>query len=248
MANRRIHPYFVCAYVYALTVDGRVRYIGKGRRYRVVDHLSRIKAVAAGRQHTGTRNHPAYLKFAAAYNAGAEINYFIIANGLTDEEAYLLEYSQIEGYQAGELWNAQAGGRGDTGGRRLREVWDNPATRASLAEKIRIGHLNDRYKERARVKSLEKWQDSKFRTKWLAQHRAVWDDPKAAAERCAHLKAVWETKTEAKEKVRAAVTKAWTPERRATQSENRRRAWADPEFKRRVTAKVAQTKAEKTNA
>lgn len=243
MANRRVHPHFVCAYVYALTVDGVVRYIGKGRRYRVVDHISRIKAIAEGRPHSGTRTHPAYVNFAAAYKAGSEIDYFIIANGLTDEEAYLLEYLKIEEHPKGFLWNAQSGGRGDTGGRRLRDVWNNPITRASLAAKIRVGHLNDKYKERARVRSLELWQDSKFRDRWLAQHRAFWTDPRSAAARRARLKTLWATKTEAKEKVRAAVTKAWTPERRAAMAENRRRAWSDPEFKARVVAKVAAAKA-----
>lgn len=244
MANRRVHPHFVCAYVYALTVDGVVRYIGKGRRYRVVDHISRIKAIASGTPHSGTRNHPAYVNFAAAYQAGCQIDYFVIANGLTDDEAYLLEFLKIEEYPPDDLWNAQSGGRGDTGGRRLRRVWNNPITRSSLAAKIRAGHLNDKYKERARVRSLELWQDSEFRDRWLAQHRALWADPRTAAMRRARLKALWATKTEAKEKVRAAVTKAWTPERRAAMAENRRRAWADPEFKARVVAKVAAAKAQ----
>src|ERR1051325_3907186 len=99
-------------------------------------------------------------------------------------------------------------------------MWNNPTTRESLVQKIRAHHLTDRYKESARAKALEQWQRDGFRDRWLAQHKASWSDPEPAAARRAHLKSIWSTKTEAKEKVRAAVTKAWTPERRAAIAEN----------------------------
>lgn len=246
MGRKRIHRYLVGAYVYALTVDGAPRYIGKGRKHRVLDHMSRIKTVAAGKILYSDRILPAYYRLAAELNAGGDIDYVILANNLSDDEAWLLEYAAIESYPPGELWNAQAGGRSDTGGRRLRAVWADPEQRAVLQAKIRAGHLTDKYRDAAKLKAEAQWADPEFRAKWLAQHKASRADPVVAAERRAALKEKWATKTESRKRVAAAVTTYWAiPEHRAAMAENRRRAWADPEFKRRVVAKVAVTKAKK---
>lgn len=242
MANRRIHRHLIGAYVYALTVDGVDRYIGKGRKYRVVDHLSRIKAYATGSPHYGGRHIPAYIPLGAALSQGAVIDYRIILNSLSDDEAWLAERLLIQTYPDGQLWNAVAGGKGDTGGRRLRAIWNDPISRASLQKRIKEGHLDDRYRDQAKLTAIRQWKDPVHRAKWEASHRALWDNPILAAERRMLLKSAWAENESGKEKVRVAVTAAWTPERRAKQAASRTAAWADPEFKKRVSANIRSAK------
>jgi hypothetical protein len=74
-------------YVYEIAVDGVVRYIGKGKNGRVFDHLRE------------TINQ--------AYAGGARVQYRIVQDGMTEDEALREERRQIAivGYE--QFWNTQ---------------------------------------------------------------------------------------------------------------------------------------------
>jgi len=243
MANHLIHPGFVDAYVYALTVDRVVRYIGKGRRYRAIEHFRIARDLnarrAAGEKVRALRVHN---KLAKALREGRKLDYLILANGLSDEAAYEAEKAEIANAPDGQLWNLHSGGSGGDA-EMMRAYWSDPAFREFCLKRQPEGREADpKWKERARERTREVWATPGFREKWMEQHRALWDDPEAAEERRELLRRVWSSKTESKEKIRAAVTKAWTPERRAAMAENRRKAWADPEFKRRAAESIRKSR------
>jgi hypothetical protein len=244
MAAHLVHRGFIGAYVYALTVDGVVRYIGKGRRYRALEHFRFAREInrrrASGEK---LRALPVHNKLAKALRQGLALGYQVLENGLTDEAAYRREAEEIAKAPAGQLWNLHHGGEG-MDGEMIRQFWRDPAFRERTVEAQRRSKADPDYRDRARQATREQWADPEFRERWQRQHRAFWDDPERAAERRALLKAVWADPVRAERK-RELVKSQWTPERRAAMAENRRRAWADPEFKVRVAAKVKAAKERK---
>jgi hypothetical protein len=248
MANHLIHPGFVGAYVYALTVDGVVRYIGKGRRYRAIEHF-RVARDINSRRAAGEKVKalPVHNKLAKALREGRSLDYQIIANGLTDAAAYELERAQIAQAPAGQLWNLHSGGSG--GDREMmKALWADPAFRAFCLQRQSEGRAADpNWRDKARQKTEEVWANATFRERWMKQHRALWDDPVAAEERRELLRRVWADPERAARK-RELVRSQWTPERRAAMSENRRQAWADPEFKRKAMESVRRSRTPEVRA
>ena len=97
------------AYVYALRVDGVVRYVGKGRNGRMYTHRIEAKRSAARcASHTSGLGPRMHRKLVEAVRAGSQVAESVIASGLTDKGAYRLE-SRIIGefhkHRAGQLWN-----------------------------------------------------------------------------------------------------------------------------------------------
>jgi hypothetical protein len=97
------------SYIYAIIVDGVVRYIGKGRNGRMYTHLIEAKRTSArcpaDTAHLSPRMHR---KLVETVRAGSQITETVIKSGLTDQAAYQLE-SRIIGefhkFRAGQLWN-----------------------------------------------------------------------------------------------------------------------------------------------
>jgi hypothetical protein len=98
-------------YVYALYVDGVVRYIGKGSNGRVHSHviearrINRRRARGANTDRTATNF---YRKLAEAMRHGATISEEMMLDGLTNQEAYRIEKQKIEELhkqKRGQLWN-----------------------------------------------------------------------------------------------------------------------------------------------
>ena len=116
------------AYIYAIIVDGVVRYIGKGRNGRMYNHLIEAKRTSArcpaSTAHLGPRMHR---KLVETVRAGSQIIETVIKSGLTDRAAYRLE-SRIIGefhkFRAGQLWNTIDERFLDP--RYLPEEWDDP--------------------------------------------------------------------------------------------------------------------------
>ena len=97
------------AYVYAVLVDGVVRYVGKGRNGRMYSHLIEAKRSAARCAPNTSGLYPRmHRKLVEAVKAGSQVAESVIVSGLTDKAAYRLE-SRIIGefhkHRAGQLWN-----------------------------------------------------------------------------------------------------------------------------------------------
>jgi len=116
------------SYVYAIVVDGVVRYIGKGRNGRMYTHLIEAKRTSArcpaDTAHLGPRMHR---KLVETVRAGSQIIETVITSGLTDRAAYRLESRMIgefHKFRAGQLWNTIDERFLDP--RYLPDEWDDP--------------------------------------------------------------------------------------------------------------------------
>jgi hypothetical protein len=116
------------SYIYAIIVDGVVRYIGKGRNGRMYTHLIEAKRTSARCQartaHLSPRMHR---KLVETVRAGSQIIETIITSGLTDRGAYRLESEMIgefHKFRAGQLWNTIDERFLDP--RYLPDEWDDP--------------------------------------------------------------------------------------------------------------------------
>jgi hypothetical protein len=100
-------------YVYAVIVDGVFRYIGKGSRRRLVEHLAIAKRLNRVRA-SGATVDASYFhnKLAKAIRAGADVSVVKLVEGLGETEAYEREREEIESAPEGQLWNRWVGGLG----------------------------------------------------------------------------------------------------------------------------------------
>jgi hypothetical protein len=99
-------------YVYAIKVDGVVRYIGKGSNGRVHVHMSAVRALVRK-----TRKHVRgiHRKLHHAHTGGAKIAHKFVKSGLTECQVYAAEARVIANYRKyrpGQLWNLTDGGSG----------------------------------------------------------------------------------------------------------------------------------------
>jgi hypothetical protein len=115
-------------YIYAIIVDGVVRYIGKGRNGRMYIHLIEAKRTSARcpakTAHLSPRMHR---KLVEAVRAGSQIIETIITSDLTDQAAYQLESTMVGEFhkcRAGQLWNTID--ERFLEARYLPEKWDDP--------------------------------------------------------------------------------------------------------------------------
>lgn len=241
MGRKLIHRNLVGAYVYAIKVDGIIRYIGKGRRYRVLEHFRYAREINR-RRAAGQKVQAIYFhnKLAKAFRENGSLTYEIIASGLTDDAAYERERVEILAFPKGQLWNLREGGMGSNGDV-IRAFWRDPEFRKKTMDGARRSKADPDYRERARQTANEQWADVEFRERWTKQHRGVWDDPVLAQERRDLLKRVW-SDPEKTAKKSALVKSQWTPERRAAQKARTKAEWADPEFKAKAVARMVAAK------
>jgi hypothetical protein len=116
------------SYIYAIIVDGVVRYIGKGRNGRMYTHLIEARRTSARCPADTTHLYPRmHRKLVETVRAGSQIIETVITSGLTDQAAYQLE-SRIIGefhkFRAGQLWNTIDERFLDP--RYLPDEWDDP--------------------------------------------------------------------------------------------------------------------------
>jgi hypothetical protein len=105
-------------YVYNLIdADGVVRYVGKGTGRRADYHLGVILALAKGTP--TTRASKVHRRFAADIQIGRQFRAAVVADGLSQAEAYAIEADLIAKHrrdtEGGTLWNVLAGGEGFQG-------------------------------------------------------------------------------------------------------------------------------------
>lgn len=103
------------AYVYAISVDGIVRYIGKGTGNRLKQHRIAAQQLLKARERG---EHPRstlfYYRLAKAIIAGQQIEESILFSGLTDADAFELEIQEITA-RRGTVWNQADGGNAPPG-------------------------------------------------------------------------------------------------------------------------------------
>jgi hypothetical protein len=114
------------AYVYAIVVDGVIRYIGKGHGNRTQFHFKMMRRIARRRAvgETVTTTH-FYNRLTKAWLNGASIEVIKIAEGLTDAQAFEREIAEIA--ERPGLWNKAPGGQGYSS-----ESWANPEFRKAM--------------------------------------------------------------------------------------------------------------------
>jgi hypothetical protein len=99
-------------YVYSISIDGIVRYIGKGSNGRVNFHVIEARRINARRDQGANTNATTtkfYRNLAEALRRRATITEKILRNRLTDKEAYRIEKQQIEELykqNRDQLWNS----------------------------------------------------------------------------------------------------------------------------------------------
>lgn len=223
------------AYVYSYTISGIVRYIGKGRGLRSRKHLSHAKQLIAKRRAgLSVRATRFYNGLAAALEGGTPIEITVLAEGLSDEEAYALEQAEI-GRLRPQLWNAREGGSGMTTEDALSR-WSDPEYRALQKEvgqpaRLRALWSDPDFVERSRERSRERlkalWADPSKREALTSGTRNRWLDPEFRARKTAQNREL------------ARATNA-RPEIKAAKAEIMRRVNADPELtaKRKAAAQA----------
>jgi hypothetical protein len=116
------------SYIYAIIVDGVVRYIGKGRNGRMYTHLIEAKRTSARCPADTAHLYPRmHRKLVETVRAGSQIIETVITSGLTDQAAYQLESSiigEFHKFRAGQLWNTIDERFLDP--RYLPDEWDDP--------------------------------------------------------------------------------------------------------------------------
>ena len=99
-------------YVYTISVDSVVRYIGKGKGLRLYSHMKEVR-------HRLNRNFKLrsigsrfQQNLTGAVISGAKVVEQVLVDDLTEKEAYKLEYEKLREYvyagKRGQLWNVTA--------------------------------------------------------------------------------------------------------------------------------------------
>lgn len=132
MMTRAPMTYYVYSFVDA---DEVVRYFGKGTGRRADTQRGKILALAAGASVKRASN--VHHRFAADIRIGREFRTVLVAEGLSQADAYAMEARLIAKHrretEGGTLWNVLAGGEGFQG--ILHEDWKLVAARAAETKK-----------------------------------------------------------------------------------------------------------------
>lgn len=165
-------------YVYAILVDGVVRYIGKGRGNRAFQH-ARIIRSAASRIAKGERLPTRYFKHRAfyaklldAWNGGSSVTEAIIASSLSDADAFSVEVSEIQKVHSVQLWNVLEGGEGTTP-ESQRKMWAEPGRRLARSEDMKKRWADPEFAKRMRKAKTSPEVIAKQRTAAIKN----WADP-----------------------------------------------------------------------
>ena len=96
-------------YVYTISVAGVVRYIGKGKGPRLYSHMKEVRSRLKRDfrlRNIGTMQR----NLTKAFLSGAQVIEQVLIDGLTEKEAYKLEYDKLREYvfagKRDQLWNA----------------------------------------------------------------------------------------------------------------------------------------------
>jgi hypothetical protein len=178
-------------FVYAILVDGVVRYIGKGTKQRPLYHLKTASIInakrAAGLKVKALKFHN---RLAKAIREGANIEYLVIVDGLSEKRAFAREIIEISTRSG--LWNEDAGGKGVSSILRKKLWRNNAAYRQKMLEHNRrisripmtpehisknsanmsVYNRSDIGRRRVSKMNKQRWLDPTWRAKMSAAVRA----------------------------------------------------------------------------
>src|ERR1700685_960487 len=96
------------AYVYAILIDGMIRYIGKGRNGRMYAHLiEAMRSATRCRARTTQLNPRMHRRLVEAVRSGADFKEKIIVGGLADRQAFRIERrlsAEFHKFRTDHLW------------------------------------------------------------------------------------------------------------------------------------------------
>lgn len=227
-------------YIYTVSVDGIVRYIGKGRGSRLREHLGVAKRLIRLRADGATvKTSRFYNRLAKAVKSGAEIVSEPIISGLDEESAFKLEIEQIASAPDGQLWNTFSGGNGFSS-EWMKSQWDSP---------------NYRAKQSSRSRAM--WNDPAYRANQIAirnspQHRAYMStvlrdalaDPSVRKRMSDKKKQFLSVPKNAVRFHEAGKLARSTVEWKRKQSEAKRKQWADPDTREALIASFKKGRAD----
>lgn len=234
------------AYVYAISVDGVVRYIGKGSGVplkRANEHIRTAKRLIRRRDAGQKLWAPSlYNHLAKAISSGAIIKVEALCSDLSHEAAFSLEAIEIAARPVKQLWNLDSGGLGGKTfsaehRRKLSEVGkkraSSPEERERRREWGRRSHTPER-REQTRAMNARNATDPAWREARRQQQRERWKDP-ALAERMRVGLDKGRTQPRSPERM----AKTWaSPETRASYGAKMKRKWADPTFREKRLAEI----------
>jgi hypothetical protein len=195
------------AYVYAITVDGVVRYIGKGSGYRLREHL-RIARLILNKRAVGKKIKVSrfYNRLAQAMGAKSIIDEIIFTDSLSDDAAFALEMQLIAEQQEDQLWNATLGGEGFTSQearlawtpeRRARQSaiakarWAKPGAREEHSQAIKAHWKRDEYRE-THAEGRKQGETPEVRARRGVASKLKWANPEFRAKSMARLTTQWD--------------------------------------------------------
>lgn len=238
------------AYVYAIVVDGVVRYIGKGIGRRLFRHRTHALLVtrrrAEGRQ---VKSSLFYNKLAKALARGDSVEERIVFNGLSESQAYEIEREEIASAPKGQLWNVFEGGIGPTSAD-LTRLYQNEEHRAKHKDSTGTAEV----RELKRTASKESWADPVVRARRIEALKRVWDDPQQRIDRGEKTRLSFTDPSRRARQSDAMKIYANTPEGRAKRSKSARTLAADPEYRQKLSQSMRaacarpETKAKKSEA
>jgi hypothetical protein len=209
------------SYVYAIVVDGVLRYIGKGSSKRARVHMRMVRTIARRRAVGETvQTSPFYNRLTEAWLTGSDIQDITIADGLTNDEAFAREAAEIAAAPEGQLWNIWRGGLGSDKGHRLsdeqkrkiadanRKTWSDPTLLAEHSERCKVVLLRPDVRER-----LRRPKTPEHNAKVSAARKAQWADPAFRAKMAAV-----HSSEQFREKAKAASDARWAARRKREQS------------------------------
>lgn len=183
------------AYVYAIVVDGVIRYVGKGTGGRARTHMRIVRSIAR-RRAAGelVQASDFYNRLTKAWLAGAEIEECILISGLDHEAAFQAEIATIASFPPDLLWNYWPGGEGGSKGyakseqqrRKIAEsnkqTWADEGLRSQHSERSKVHWLRPEYRERVLVGRAATDATPESRAKRSAAAIARWADPQFRAQ------------------------------------------------------------------
>ena len=211
------------AYVYAVIVDGVIRYIGKGSGGRLHYHMKMVRKIARRRAagETVVTTH-FYNRLTKAWLDGCQIEFSKLADGLSEVDAFEREAKEIANAPSGLLCNQAPGGEGYSS-----DQWTNPKFRERMKARDKARTSSEQWRDDHSTTLTLLWQHPEFR-ELRAKKRWSPEQRKAASELNKKKWAALDPETRAK--------------RNKQNRETAQAAWADPKYREK------QSKARSTSA